>query len=322
MWSVSSVFVDDVALYADTWEEHLQHMRTLLQHFQQVGLRAHPAKTIVAADCLPYLGHLLSGKELKPEPAKIEAITALQPPTSVNRLQAHLGLFNYYRCYVPEFSRIAQPLYALLKKDATFHWGEEQQQAYVTLKQHLSKPCTAMKHPVGDRAFHLYVDWSQSGIAAVLNQKGDDGSEFMVACASRSLNEAERNYPAWKGEMLAAVWGVKHFRSYLHSREFFLHTDHRALLWLLTHKAPVGQQMRWVLALQEYMFNLVHKPGADNPADCPSREPAACVADTVGARLEYDLQTHCWGGGMCSLSTATGLCTHRVPPEFASSSCL
>eukprot|EP00775_Hariotina_reticulata_P011471 gene11471-biopygen13351 len=86
--------------------------------------------------------------------------------------------------------------------------------------------------------------------------------------------------------MLAAVWGVKMFRPYLHAGEFFLHTDHRALLWLLTHKEPVGQQMRWILTLQEYKFTLVHKPGASNPADVPSREPVRCVADCTGARLD------------------------------------
>jgi hypothetical protein len=148
----------------------------------------------------------------------------------------------------------------------------------------------ALRQPKDNLPFHLYVDWSNSGIAAILNQREKDGSEYMVACASRSLNPAEKNYPAWKGEMLAAVWGVKLFRPYLHAREFYLHTDHRALLWLLTHKEPVGQQMRWILALQEYRFTLVHKQGISNPADVPSREPVACTADCTGARLDYEPQ--------------------------------
>ena len=162
--------------------------------------------------------------------------------------------------------------------------------AYDSLRSALCTDGLALRQPVDGQAFHLYVDWSSTGIAAVLNQKAPDGTEYMVACASRSLNPAERNYPAWKGEMLAAVWGVKLFRPYLHSREFFLHTDHRALLWLLTHKTPVGQQMRWVLALQEYRFNLVHKQGSTNPADVPSRDPSSCMADTTGARLDYLVQ--------------------------------
>ena len=187
---------------------------------------------------------------------------------------------------MPEFSRVAQPLYQLLQKGAEYVWSSECQQAYDELKQSLCKPGLALRQPVDGLPFHLYVDWSTTGIAAVLNQREDDGNEYMVACASRSLNPAERNYPAWKGEALAAVWGVKLFRPYLLAVEFFLHTDHRALLWLLTHKEPVGQQMRWILALQEYRFSLVHKPGAANPADVPSREPNACMADVTGARLD------------------------------------
>jgi hypothetical protein len=286
----AAVFVDDVILWADTFEEHVQQLRTLLRHFQKIGLRAHPAKTIVAAHTVAYLGHLVSATECRPEEAKLAGIKALQPPTSLKRLQAHLGLFNYYRCYVPEFSRLAQPLYRLLQKGAEYIWSEECQSAYDELKRQLCKPGVALRQPVDGLPYHLYVDWSNSGIAAVLNQREASGNEFMVACASRSLNQAEKNYPAWKGEALAAVWGVKLFRPYLLGPEFFLHTDHRALLWLLTHKQPVGQQMRWILALQEYRFTLVHKPGAANPADAPSREPMACMADTTGARLDYNLQ--------------------------------
>lgn len=138
----------------------------------------------------------------RPEEAKIAAIKALQPPTSVKRLQAHLGLFNYYRCYVPNFSIIAQPLYKLLQKGAQYIWTSDCQEAYDAIKAALSKPGLALRQPVDDLPYHLYVDWSNSGIAAVLNQREDDGEEFMVACASRSLNPAEKNYPAWKGARL------------------------------------------------------------------------------------------------------------------------
>jgi len=79
--------------------------------------------------------------------------------------------------------------------------------------------------------------------------------------------------------------GVKMFRPYLHGVHFFLHTDHRPLLWLLTAKEPTGQQARWVLSLQEYQFSLVHRPGAKNIADMPSRYPLDTTTDTTGARL-------------------------------------
>jgi len=250
-----------------------------------VGVRI-AAKTVVAAETIGYLGHLISATACQPEEAKVAAIKSLSPPTTVKRLQAHLGLFNYYRVYVPEFSRIAQPLYRLTAKDAVWDWTDECQQAYDQLKSALCTPGLALRQPDPNRPFHLFTDWSQTGLAAVLQQKADDDSHYLVACASRSLNAAEQNYPAWKGEMLAAVWGVRSFRPYLHARDFYLHTDHRPLLWLLTHKMATGQQMRWILALQEYRFTLVHRAGCLNPADVPSREPLLCAADSTGARLD------------------------------------
>jgi hypothetical protein len=280
------VFVDDLCIYTDTVEEHLQVLQQLLQHLQKVGLRVHPAKSILLTDCLPYLGHLVTALELRPDPAKVAAMVALQPPSSVKRLQAHLGLFNYYRCYIPYFSHAAQPLYALLRKGAQFVWGEAQQQAYEKLKAALTQPGLALRQPEANRPFRLYTDWSCNGIAAVLHQQDDTGQEHLVACVSRSLNDAEKQYPAWKGELLAAVFGIKAFRAYLISRPFQLLTDHRALLWMLTQKAPTGQLARWILSISEYQFDMVHRAGSSNPADLPSREPVACAADWTGSRQD------------------------------------
>jgi hypothetical protein len=284
------VFVDDIMVFSDTMAEHTQQLRQLLQHFQRVGLRAHPAKTIVAADCMPYLGHLVTATELKPDPAKVAAMQALLQPNSVKRLQAHLGLFNYYRCYVPGFARIAQPLYMLLRKGAHFVWQDEHQRAYEQLKAALSTPGLALQQPDPALPFRLYTDWSSTGIAAVLNQQDEQGQERLVACVSRSLNQAERNYPAWKGELLAAVYGIKAFRPYLLAREFQLLTDHKALLWMLSQKEPTGQLARWLMSISEYLFTVVHRAGIDNPADTPSREPQACAADWTGSRLDTGQQ--------------------------------
>eukprot|EP00775_Hariotina_reticulata_P002674 gene2674-biopygen4244 len=274
--------------FCRSMKEHLQQLEQLLQHFQKVNLRAHPGKTIAGADCLPYLGHLLdaSAGAIRPDPAKVSAMAALQPPDNLKRLQAHIGLFSYYRCYIPFFSVIARPLYQLTKQGTAFVWGPEQQQAYDQLKAALMQPGVALRQPAADRPFTLYTDWSTRGIAAVLNQQDEQGREYMVACTSRSLNQAEQNYAAWKGEMLAVIHGLKAFRPYLLSRDFKLITDHRALLWLLTHKQPVGQQARWLLCISEFRFDLQHRPGTDNPADVPSREPVACAADWTGSRLD------------------------------------
>lgn len=279
-------FVDDVCVFSKTYEEHIAHVRALLQMFQRVGLRAHPSKTLVATDALPYLGHVVSAHGLQPEDAKVAAMQKLPPPTSAEQVRSYLGVLGFYRCYVPGYSQIAQPLNTLLKANTKFEWTPACEEAYGQLKAALTSPGAALRHPRSGLQYHLYTDWSTRGIAAVLNQRDEDGKEFMVACISRSLNEHERRYEAWKGEALAAVWAIKSFRPYLHGTHFFVHTDHRPLLWLLTAKEPTGQQARWVLALQDYAYTLVHRPGKSNLADLPSRHPQASMADTTGARVD------------------------------------
>jgi hypothetical protein len=280
------VYVDDVLIASDTFEEHLEHLRTLLHRFMQVGMRCNPGKSILGGRSMPYLGHVVSADGMRPEEAKVAAIKDLPDPSSVEQVRSVLGIMGFYRCYVPNFSIISEALRRMLKKDARFEWGTAQQGTYAGLKSALMTDGLVLKHPDPKLSYHLYTDWSTHGIAAVLNQREEDGTEYMVACVSCSLNEHERRYEAWKGEALAAVWGVKTFRPYLHGVEhFFLHSDHRPLLWMLTAKEPTGQQPRWILSLQDYCFSIVHRPGVRNIADLPSRFPQSTVLDATGARL-------------------------------------
>jgi hypothetical protein len=171
---------------AIAFEEHLQAVQALLHRFKQVGLRAHPAKSILCGDSMPYLGHVVSADGMRPEDAKVAAIQGLPTPKSADQVRSFLGVIGFYRCYVPGYSQIAKPLNALLKKTAPFLWTAECEQAYTRLKHSLLTPGLVLKHPQAglEYTYHLYTDWSTNGIAAMLNQKGPDGEEYMVACVS------------------------------------------------------------------------------------------------------------------------------------------
>ena len=286
------VFVDDILLYSPDVESHLRDLTKLLQHLAAVGIKLHPAKSIFGAACVPYLGHLLDAKQLSPEPAKVQGMVALPPPSNVKQLQQQMGLFNFYRGYIPHFSVIAKPLYDLLKAGAAFVWSDACDRAYNSIKQAFLKPGLAVRLPDPKQTLHLYTDWSQQGIAAILNQRDVDGNESMIGCVSRTLNAAEQNYPAYKGECLAAVYGAKAFRPYLINTHYYHHTDAKPLLWLLTAKDYLSSQaMRWALLLSEYRFTIVHRPGVHNIADAPSRQPGACAVDWTGARIDFELPT-------------------------------
>ena len=108
----------------------------------------------------------------------------------------------------------------------------------------------------------------------MLTQKDDEGHEFVVAYASRSNNSAEAKYSSYEGECLAAVWAVAHFRCYLFGNPFTLITDHQPLKWLMESDKLTGKLARWALLLQEYDFQVVHRPGKVNlDADGLSRNP-------------------------------------------------
>ena len=202
-------YVDDVAVFSKDFESHLEHIQQVMAALIDVGFKLHPDKSIFCADSLPFLGHMVGPTGIGPEEAKVAAIKALPEPKSAEEVRSVLGFIGFYRCYVPRFSEIAEPLRRLQKKDAKWEWGEEQQQAFRELKAALLKPGAALRHPDPTLPYVVYTDFSTKGLAATLNQRQPDGTETLVACVSRSLNKHEQQYPIWKGEALAAVYGIR-----------------------------------------------------------------------------------------------------------------
>ena len=282
-------FIDDLFIYSSSPEQHVIDVDAVLNMLYQVGLRAHPDKSIFGTAVVEYLGHNVSPYGLSPSEVKVAAIRRMKPPGDLQALQSLLGFFGYYRCYVPDYSVIASPLTALLSKKVAFVWGPEQQAALDRLKEELCAGGKAVRRFNPEAPIKVYTDWCDHGIGAVLAQTGEDGREYMCACLSRSLNVHEKRYEAYKGELLAVVWACKTLRLYLHGREFQLVTDHRPLTWLMTTPELQGQYARWALLLQEYDFKILHRPGKDNAnADALSRLPQPETQDVSGARLHGD----------------------------------
>ncbi|KAJ9505442.1 hypothetical protein QJQ45_013261 [Haematococcus lacustris] len=280
-------FIDDVLVYSDSFEAHCEHVQALLQMLQTIGMFAHPEKTILAADRVEYLGHDVSVHGLTPTQAKCQALRDMPAPTDVSSLRTAMGVFNYYRCYIPDFSIIAAPITSLTRKGVAWCWGCEQQAAYSTLKDRICTPGLVLRRFDPERPLVLHTDWSREGCAGILGQVDTNGDEYMVACCSRSCNVHERNYASYTGEMLAVVWAVKTLRFYLHGRHFTIVTDHQPLSWLMSGQHHSGQVARWAMQLQEYDFTVKHRPGVTHQnADSLSRFPRPTCADSTGACLD------------------------------------
>ena len=284
------VYIDDVLVHSASMAEHLNHLSQVFDMLTANGLKAHPDKSIFAAEIIEFLGHDVSHYGLTPSEAKVLAIKHLPEPRNVPDLRRVLGFMGYYRGYVPNYSAISLPLTKLTCKDAPWQWRPDvEAAAYQELKDRLCDPDCALKRADLSKPFLLHTDFCNHGLGAVLGQLDELGQERIVACVSRSLNKHEKNYASYKGEMLAAVWAVRAFNYYLRGAQFTLVTDHSPLVFLMTNNDLQGQYARWALILQEYSFTIAHRPGAKHQnADTLSRYPLPSSEDNTGARMDID----------------------------------
>ncbi|KAL9978457.1 hypothetical protein ACROYT_G015976 [Oculina patagonica] len=234
----------------------------VFKRLRDANVRLKPSKCYFVQRKVDYLGHVVSAEGLSPNPNKIQAVRDFPVPKNNTGIRAFLGLWNYYRRFIKDFAQIASPLNRLTSKNMKFVWTENCQKAFDTLQCALvSAP--VLSYPDFSLPFQLYVHASQTGIGLTLGQIVD-GKEVVIAYAGRDFNQAERNYSATEREALAVIDGIKRFQSYLYGRRFYIHTDHSALKWLMSIQDPTGHLARWSLLIQQFDFEIIHRPGKSN----------------------------------------------------------
>ena len=193
LYEFVAVYLDDIIIYSTTYENHIQHLRKVFQAIKQANLMIKLKKCHFCLPNITYLGHVVGRNGLQPDPAKIDKVKSFPIPVDLTSLRSALGLFSYYRRFVPGFSKIAKPLTHLLKKEEPFSWTDAQQKAFDILKDKLVT-APILQYPNFNKPFILYTDASGNGLGAVLSQKLENGLDYVVAYASRSMNKAEQNY--------------------------------------------------------------------------------------------------------------------------------
>lgn len=281
------VFLDDIVIYANSLTEHDTKLREVFGRIRRYNLKLQPGKCDFLRKEVSYLGHVITAEGVRPDSEKVKVIENFPRPESAKQLKTFLGMAGYYRRFIPNFSRLAAPLYLLLKKDVHFTWGNDQEDTFQKLKEKLTaKPI--LQYPDFSREFILTTDASNEGVGAILSQ-GQIGKDLPIAYASRRLNQAERNYTTSERELLAIVWGTKHFRPYLYGRRFKIVSDHQPLLWIMNVKDPGSRLLRWRIKLEEYDYEIVYKKGILNTnADALSRIHGLMLEEGGGPKDEID----------------------------------
>ncbi|XP_023205547.1 uncharacterized protein LOC106700194 [Xiphophorus maculatus] len=270
-WKILLIYLDDIIVLGRGVEQNLQHLADVFERLHSYGLKLKPKKCQLLRDKVLFLGHVVSGEGISPNPELIKDVQEWQPPTNTQQLQAFLGLCNYYRRFVSGFAELAAPLNNLLKKKAEFQWGEAQQKAFLQLKHGLTV-APVLAYPAAEGDYILDTDASSYSIGAVLSQV-QWGEERVISYASNHLTPTQQRYCVTRRELLAIVKYTRQFRHFLLGRKFLLRTDHGSLAWLFRFKHPEGQLARWLEELSQYDFDIEHRSGLQHSnADALSRQ--------------------------------------------------
>ena len=266
----TGTYIDDIGIATaydptGTFEPedfHIFVIKQILQLGREHHLYFKPEKCIFLKQEIPWLGHLISGQGIRPDPVKLSGIKDWPVPHNVSSLRSYLGIMSYYRRYIKDFSTTARPLNDLLKKTSTWQWGTAQQEAYQKLKDTLLDDVFLL-HPDINQPFILETDASAFAWGAVLSQENSEGKWRPVGCLSGGLTGAEMNYDTHDRELLAIIRALKAFRHWLTGTKypFIILTDHNNLRYFKTKQDLSPRQARWMQYLTQFDFQLRYRPG-------------------------------------------------------------
>ena len=290
------IYLDDIVIFSKDPVSHLERLEAVFRKLEEAGLKLKPSKCELFRRRLAYLGHVISAEGVATDESKIEAIKNWPTPITVTNVRSFLGFTGYYRRFIPKYVQVARPLHELTsgenagKKKAAIKWDSRCQKAFDDLKT-LCTTAPILAYADFTKPFKLHTDACGTGLGAVLYQTREDGTEAVIAYASRSLNKAESHYPAHKLEFLALKWAVvEKFHEYLYGSTFDVHTDNNPLMYILTTAKLDAASHRWVASLANYNFRLHYRSGKANiDADALSRVSwPECVPDNSGTGLKVN----------------------------------
>jgi RNase H-like domain found in reverse transcriptase/Reverse transcriptase (RNA-dependent DNA polymerase) len=257
---VADVFVmyylDDFLVYSRSEEEHRRHVEEVLQRLRKEKLFCKESKCHFNQRQVKVLGHVFSSKGIGMQLDKIEAVKTWPDPSSKVELQSFLGLANYNRRFIKNFSSVMSSLTDATTGDKkAYLWGKAQGAAFRAIKKAFTS-APVLRLPDASKPYVVTTDAINHGIGGVLEQEWEDGNH-PVAFISRKLNDAEKNdaeknYPTHDRELLAIVHVVKELRCCLHGTSFVVRTEHHHLRYLQTQPHLSKRQVRWLDSLSEY----------------------------------------------------------------------
>lgn len=266
-------YIDDILIFSKNFEEHLEHLKKVIQVIKQEGFLLKLSKCEFAKDSVKYLGHIIGNNIIKPHQDNLISIKEFPKPKNRKNVRQFLGKINFYHKYIPNSVKLLEPLHSLLKINTQFQWTEKHDETFKEIKEYLCKaPILSIFDP--NRDTFLNTDASGVGIGAILKQKQDDGELHPVAYFSKKLTPTQCKRKAIYLECLAIKEAIQYWQHWLIGLKFTVISDHKPLENLKIKSRTDEELGDLVYYLSQYDFIIRYSPGKTNQeADALSRNP-------------------------------------------------
>lgn len=294
------VYIDDLIIVSETFSEHMKSLNEVFGRLRAANLKLSSKKCKFAQSKCNFLGHEVSSQGVGLPKERLDAIKDYPVPKTIRQLQRFLGLMNWFSKFIPNFSAVASPLYALTRKNRRFQWSENCQNAFEKLK-HLLLTSNLLAFPRHDLQFRIQVDTSKHGIGYMLYQITPESEAMglsqrqrlrVIRFGSKSLNRHQSSYGPTKLELLGLVTAVLQCSSYIKgsNRPTVVECDHQALKPLFSKRFTGAIYERWLSILQSFSLTIEYIPGSQAVvADALSRSRAninALTDDVYDSSME------------------------------------
>lgn len=283
----ATAYLDDILVYSENEEEHVSHVKEVLNRMIKAGLQIDIDKCKFHTQRTKYLGLIITPGGIEMDSQKVSAVISWEAPDSKRTLQRFLGFANFYHRFIKHFSIIAGPLYELTKKTEDWHWNSQHQKSFETLKKAFSSGPVLRIYDWAKRTV-VETDASNWACGGTLSQYDDEGILRPVAYFSQRHSSAECNYDIYDKELLAIIKALEEWDRELAGAQqpFEVLTDHKGLKSFTVNKQLTPRHMRWSQFLSRFNFTIQYRPGSlQVRPDALSRKPEDIPKDEADERL-------------------------------------
>ena len=263
-------YVDNIMVCSQSFEEHMKSLHVVLSVLDSYNMSLRKDKCEFAFDSMEFLGFLVNGKTVQPGSKNIDKIKDFPAPKSRKELQRFLGIANYNRRFIDNYSELTAPLNRLTSPKVPFVWTECEQDAFTKVKLAFHEGLL-LYIPDWSKPFLIRTDASKVAVGSVLGQTDSNGSFRPVGYHSETLNKNTKNWTATERELYAIISASRKWKPYCYEKVTF-YSDHEPLRHIHKQKDPRGKIGRWILELENLDYSIKYLKGPDNQeADYMSR---------------------------------------------------